>query len=677
MAITLNFFWHMHQPDYRNAEGKMHMPWVFLHAIKDYYEMPWLLSRYPTLKATFNITPPLIEQLRIYIEEGIERDIFLSLWIKEPRDLSSDERSYVIKICHSPQFDTMVKPFHRYVELFKRDDLNDNEFIELEVLFMLAWCGNYLREKDETVSRLIHKGHGYTGADKQELMDALLHFLTTIKPFYKELLEKGQISLATTPFNHPILPILIDMTNAKISNPHTEIPANHFPLVEDAREQVRRAIDLYEKVFGCRPTGFWPAEGAVDEKSVEIYKEFGLRWIATDEAILFKSLSLDTEQREELYKRYAYHDIFIAFRDHRLSDLIGFTYRFWEGDRAADDFIHHLHAIDRKVENATISVILDGENAWEFYQNNAFDFFDALYRKLSHTPWCRTVTMDELSRKHDVDMPRLHPGSWIYGTFDTWVGHPEKNSAWELIYQTKNDFNHHAPQLTEEVKAQITDHFLAAECSDWFWWYGEDHYTDYAEEFDELFRSHLITIYKLMDVVPPSSLFNPIAGNRKDLHALINEPKFPIQPRIDGHITSFFEWLGSGMIDETRIFSTMDKVRGPISTIHWGEDRDSVFIRLDGDIDALKENGMVRIYIRELNETIDIELNRSPMLGDISMAIEKIIEIGINKRLYFHGLKQASLRLEILKDGEVVQVLPGVSELVIDLTEDYSKNWFI
>jgi len=675
MALSLNFFWHMHQPDYRNAEGVMGMPWVFLHAIKDYYEMPWLLSRYPSLKATFNITPPLIEQLLLYIEQGTGCDLFLTLWSKEPRDLSSDERAYVTKICNSAQFDTMVKPFHRYVELYKRDDLNDIEFVELEVLFMLAWCGNYLRQNDPIVDRLVKKGHGYTAADKRELLDALMRFLATILPFYGELLEKGQISLATTPFNHPILPILIDMKNAQRSNPETKIPPNHFPLIDDAKEQVRRSVELYEKIFGRKPTGFWPAEGAVDEKSVEIYKSHGLRWIATDEAILFKSLG--SESREELYRRYAFDDLFIAFRDHGLSDLIGFTYRFWEGDRAADDFIDHLHRIDTDVENPSVSVILDGENAWEFYANNAFDFFDALYRKLSETPWCRTVTMDEMCVKPEKSLPKLHPGSWIYGTFDTWVGHPEKNAAWELIYQTKSDYLHHRENLAPEAVATITDHFLAAECSDWFWWYGEDHYTDYAEEFDQLFRSHLIEIYRTMGVAAPAVLFKPITGDKKDLHALINEPKFPIQPTIDGRVTSFFEWLGSGMIDETRLFSTMDRVRGPIEKIYWGEDIDTLYIRLDGEMERLRESGEVRIYVKGLENTIDIDLSTKPKDGLISMAIDRIVEIGIRKRLHFPDMESVRMRLEILIDGEVVQVLPGVAELVIDLNEDYSQHWFV
>ncbi|BDY11739.1 glycoside hydrolase family 57 protein [Hydrogenimonas cancrithermarum] len=671
--VDLSFFWHMHQPDYRNGEGVMRMPWVFLHAIKDYYDMPWILSRFPRLKASFNVTPPLIEQLLLYEKEGVESDHFLSLWAKSPQSLSSDEYEWVLKICRSSQFETMVKPLPRYAELYEKKRLNADEYVEFEVLFMLAWCGNYLRKDNEHIATLLKKGRGYDARDKALLIETLLSFIPKILPFYGELLKKGQVSLATTPLNHPILPLLLDMNNAKIANPKTAIPSDPLSLEGDAKAQVERAVVLYKELFGLSPTGFWPAEGAVDEKSVAIYKSHGIRWIATDEAILFRSLGCDT--REALYRRYGYDNLFIAFRDHFLSDLIGFTYRFWDAEKAAEDFVSHLHTIGERYGDAAISVILDGENAWEFYRNNGYDFFDALYTKLDDTQWCRTVTMDETAEKGFETLPKIHPGSWIYSTFDTWVGHPQKNTAWERIYQTKRDYLRHEGRLDERQKAAITDHFLAAECSDWFWWYGDDHFTDYADEFDRLFRNHLIEIYRLMDVAPPANLFQPIAGER-DLHALMSEPKFPIHPTIDGRISSFFEWLGSGMMDEGRLFSTMDKVRGPIETIYWGENGGAVYLRLDGDMEKLKRSGVLHIYIDELDTPIDLAAADAPLHGDISFAVGDIVEIALSKRI-FRGMNKIHLRIEVELDGQVVQTLPGVSELGIDLQDDFSENWFV
>ena len=676
MALSLNFFWHMHQPDYRGADGRMQMPWVFLHAVKDYYEMPWLLSRTKSLKATFNLTPPLMEQLLIYIDRGVESDRFLSLVVKEPRELSREERAFVDKICHSAQFDTMVRPLSRYAELFHRDDLDDEEFVELQTLFLLAWCGNYLRRNDATVRALLQKGRGFTAGEKRELVARLLAFLPEVLEIYADMAKAGRICVATTPYNHPILPLLLDMNNARISNPSTAIPSNHFPLVDDAKEQVSRAIALYRRIFGRAPSGFWPAEGAVDEKSVAIYREQGLRWIATDEAILFKSLGSD--DRSALYRRHTFDTLFLAFRDHSLSDLIGFTYRYWEGEKAAADFIGRLEAIEKEHPDAVVSVILDGENAWEFYPDNAFGFFDALYGRLETTPWCRTVTMDELATMPGEPMERLHPGSWIFGTFDTWVGHPEKNAAWELVFQTKSDYLHHEKSLPASKKRAITDHFLAAECSDWFWWYGEDHYTEYSAEFDRLFRSHLIAVYETMGVTPPANLYKPIAGDRKDLHSLINAPQFSIQPIIDGRVTSFFEWLGSGLIDETRAFSTMDKVRGPVEKLHWGENRDALFFRLDGDMSVLR-TAKLHIYAKgdALDTSIEIDLADTPVQGDICAAADRIVEVSINKRLHFHGADTIRVRMEVVRGDEVLQVLPGVAELVVDLRENYASNWFV
>ena len=327
-SLNLCFFWHMHQPDYRDGSGVMTMPWVFLHAIKDYYEMPWLLSRHKGLKATFNITPPLIEQLNLY-SDPLKNDYFLSLWQKDPSELGEEESTWLIKTCKSTQYETMIKPIDYLDTLYHYEHLNDADLIDFEMLFMLAWCGNYLRMENSLVKALFQKGKGFTQKDKNDLLQELCDFVESILPFYAKLHKEGIISLSTTPYNHPILPLLLDMQNAKRANAHTTLVENPLSLREDAIEQVERSIALYEETFGLKPTGFWPAEGAVDEESIAIYKEHGISWIATDEAILFRSL--EDDMRENLYKRYVYDGMTIGFRDHGLSDLIGFNYRFKSG----------------------------------------------------------------------------------------------------------------------------------------------------------------------------------------------------------------------------------------------------------------------------------------------------------------------------------------------------------
>ncbi len=663
----------MHQPDYRGSDGVMIMPWVFLHAIKDYYEMPWLLSIYKGLKATFNISPPLIEQLNLY-RDPLKNDYVLSLWAKHPSELDEEARKRLLKICRSTQYDTMVKPWPHFDLLYHKENLNDEELIEFEVLFMLAWCGNYLRRENTLVRGLIDKAKGFTQADKGELLKNLSAFVQTILPFYADLQKEGVISISTTPYNHPILPLLIDINNAKLANVHTSLPDNPLSLKDDAIEQVKRSIVLYKKTFGTKPTGFWPAEGAVDEASVAIYKAQGLRWIASDEAILFRSIG--DESRSNLYKPYRYNGMTIGFRDHGLSDLIGFTYRFKSGRDATDHFMSVLEPIT-KVDNPTVFVTLDGENAWEFYENNAYDFFTTLYQRLERTPWCKTMTMDEASKlKNTGTLQTLSPGSWIHGDFSTWSGHPEKNRAWELIYQTRRDVDNYDGKISNDVAEKVRDHFLASECSDWFWWYGDDHVTEYAFEFDALFRGHLITIYRLLGIQPPSDLFEPIITHKSSVSFLV-KPQSSISPLIDGKNSYFFEWLGSGSVDESQLYSTMDRVRGPIEKIYYGYNKKSVFLAFEGKMVALDTlNLELQVTIEETGEKLIFAMDGSFNSETSHLAVDERVELSLS-RSYFKTFSTIHLRFEIVQAKTIIQTMPGFGSLPIDLDETYERNWFV
>ena len=672
-SLNLCFFWHMHQPDYRGSDGVMIMPWVFLHAIKDYYEMPWLLSSYKGLKATFNITPSLIEQLSLY-SDPLQNDYVLSLWAKHPSELDEEARKRLLKICKSTQYDTMVKPWPRFDMLYHKEKLNDEELIEFEVLFMLAWCGNYLRRENTLVRELIDKAKGFTQADKTELLKSLSAFVQTILPFYATLQKEGLISISTTPYNHPILPLLIDIHSAKLANIHTSLPDNPLSLKDDAIEQVKRSIALYKKTFGTKPTGFWPAEGAVDEESVAIYRAEGLRWIASDEAILFRSTGDET--RSNLYRPYRYDDVTIGFRDHVLSDLIGFTYRFKSGRDATEHFMSVLEPI-AKVDNPTVFVTLDGENAWEFYENNAYDFFTTLYPRLARTPWCKTVTMDEASKLKNIGtLQTLSPGSWIHGDFNTWSGHPEKNRAWELIYQTRRDVDNFDGKISDEVAEKVRIHFLASESSDWFWWYGDDHVTEYAFEFDALFREHLITIYRLLGIQPPSDLFEPIITHKSSASFLV-KPQSSISPLIDGKNSYFFEWLGSGSVDESQLYSTMDRVRGPIEKIYYGYNTKSVFLAFEGQMVALDTLGLeLQVTIEETGEKLIFAMDGSYNSETSHLAVDERVELSLS-RSHFQAHSIVHLRFEIVQAKTIIQTMPGFGSLPIDLDETYARNWFV
>jgi len=679
--MQLAFLWHMHQPNYRDASGIMQMPWVFLHAIKDYYDMPWMLARHPSLKATFNITPPLIEQINLYADSIEKNDRFFSLWVKHPSELNETDRQWMIKMCKSGPYETMVEPIEPYSHLYHLEEYNDDELCDMEVWFILAWCGVYLRAHNEIVKELLTAKNGFNYDQKLALLRTLGDFISTIFPYYAKLQKEGTISLSTTPLNHPILPLLIDMHNAEIAHPGTNVPEHPLSLEEDAKLQISEAQAIFRETFGHDAIGFWPAEGAVDERTATLYRDAGLKWIATDEAILFKSLGSD--QRDALYYPYRHNGVTIGFRDHKLSDLIGFTYRFWGADRAADHFVSSLQSIDQEGENRTVFVILDGENAWEFYANNAFDFFDALYRKLSETEWCSTLGMDEIAQREARELTYLAPGSWIHGEFNTWVGHHEKTRGWELIYMTRRDYEHHKPGLDSETKASIKHHFLAAECSDWFWWYGDDHFTEFSVEFDELFRSHLVQIYGLMRVSPPSDLYTPIISARSGEDFLL-QPQFPIQPIINGRYNSFFEWVGCGIVDETKLFSTMDRVRGPVERIRFGQNGQMVYCAFEGDMKKLSGCDKLNITIEPLQAYFEMEIESLCASHNATLESKGVtLEFSCGSWLEFSmdfdttEAKEVQIRFEIERDGIIIQTLPGYGELELVLDTTYAENWFV
>ncbi|MFA6136581.1 MAG: glycoside hydrolase family 57 protein [Sulfurimonas sp.] len=672
-TMKLSFLWHMHQPDYRDDEGVMKMPWVFLHAIKDYYDMPWILSTFPNLKATFNLTPSLIEQLKLY-SEPLKYDYFLQLWSKHPSELSFAEKEWVIKICKSPNYETMIKPMPRYSELYTLETFSEEKFLDLQMQFMLAWCGNYLRQNSEVVKNMLQKGGGYSMQDKSLLLDTLTLFTREILPFYKSLLKKGTIAIATTPYFHPILPLLIDIDNVQKANIHTKPPSNKLSFKSDAITHVKRAIALYKETFDADPIGFWPAEGAVDTESVKIYKSEGIKWIATDETILFKTL--ESKSRESLYKLYSYDDVCIAFRDHTISDLFGFDYRFKPSIEAVENFINTIEPIAWSDEDKTLFIILDGENAWEYYPQNGYPFFTQLYEKLSNLSWCQTVTMDELLGDKAVSLSTLATGSWIGGDFSTWSGNVEKNRAWELLFQTRRDVDNYSHAIDEKSAKLIENHFLAAQCSDWFWWYGDDHFTEFSMEFDSLFRKHLINIYKLLNMQPPADLFEPIKEHKSTASFMV-KPQAPIYPKIDGKLSSFFEWIGCGFIDESRLFSTMDRARGPIQTIRYGHNESMVYISFYGDIEQLKgEQSTLELIIEELSESIILQLNKNEQPFGITIGLGSSFEIAIPKTL-FAKMQKVHLRFEITEDKKIIQTLPGFGALKVQLNEDYSSSWFV
>jgi alpha-amylase/alpha-mannosidase (GH57 family) len=530
IPIKLAILWHQHQPYYK-AEGKFHLPWVRLHTTKDYAEMAEHIACFPKLHATINLVPSLVGQIESYME-GVEDDV-LKLSRKPTEELTNDEKIYLLENCYHANPERMIKRSARYQELRKKTGQFTNEdYRDLVVHYGLAWLGEFERRK-EFYQYYLNKDRGFTEKEKNKLFTELHTLFNYTLDIHRRLASSGQVEISTTPFYHPILPLLCDSNSAHEAMPELSLPEKRFAAPHHATEQVKRGLDFMTERFGNRPNGMWPSEGSISSAALDILSAEGIKWTATDEAVLLKSLrDFEYEELEKYFPRKyssGENDITIFFRDHHLSDKIGFDYQSWKAEDAAADMIESIRDIRQAIldrygedalQNACIPIILDGENCWEYYEANGYNFLQALYKSLSAADDIQTVTFSEAIA--DIGSENIRPidnitaGSWINGNFKIWIGHEEKNQAWELLADAAKLFD--LLEVDDAGFAQTKElafrELLKAEGSDWFWWYGDDHHSHHKDIFDELFRLHLINFYTILGIKPPEELSIPI-GNEQ------------------------------------------------------------------------------------------------------------------------------------------------------------------
>jgi alpha-amylase/alpha-mannosidase (GH57 family) len=608
----------MHQPSYKDPfSGKYVLPWVRLHGVKDYLDTMQMLEDFPAIRQTFNVVPSLIDQLNDYILNGAQ-DYHLELTLKSPSELTWEEKVFIIEYFFLANWDTMVKPFPRYYELlirrgmrYLKSDLNrivryfsDDDIRDLQVLFNLSWIDPMFRTSDPFLAELVGKGREYTEEEKRQLIVRQYDILKRIVPEYRKLASSGQIEISVSPFYHPILPLLWDTDSAKIAMPGSKMPKKRFSHPEDAVNQIKTGIEFFEKNFGFRPAGMWPPEGAVSEDVASAIYAAGIKWIATDEEVL--SRSLDKTLREgnghvtdakALYSPYSYEGLTIFFRDHKLSDQIGFVYSGWNADKAVEDFIGKLSDIRNSLPDGgpfIVSVILDGENAWEYYKNDGQDFLKELYGALSRDSRFKTVTMSGFLNEFGTikKLGKLHSGSWINADFHVWIGHEEDNLAWDYLSQTRDDLATYASNHPDRDISEAWKALYASEGSDWNWWYGDDHASDNAREFDELFRNYLIRVYQVIGKEVPPSLYDPILTENRDIEP-DTELKGFITPRIDGSAMGYFEWYNSGHLMVKQGGGSMHRSDSLVTDIYYGFDKENMYIRAD-----------ITVPLSQLEETV-------------------------------------------------------------------------
>ena len=607
--------WHMHQPFYQDLlTGEHVLPWVRLHALKDYWGMVALLREFPTVKVTFNLVPSLLVQVEAFAREEA-RDRHLDLGLKPAAQLTDDERAFCVDNFFHAQRPRMIDPHPRYRELLERrgdgggvsvrsqaSQFAVQDIRDLQVWHKLVWIDQSYLDHDPRIRVLLNKERGFTEDDKASLRQVELELLRNVIPEYAAAAARGQIELSTSPFYHPILPLLCDTDVYLRTHPHSRMPRERFRHPEDAAEQLSRAVALHERLFGHRPRGVWPSEGSVSEDIVPLVADLGFRWMATDELILARSLGISfgrtgdghLEQPERLYQPYnvtaGRQNVACGFRDHALSDLIGFAYASWSADGAADDFVYRLVTAGRRYRGrtgggeATVFVILDGENAWEHYDDQGRPFLRALYGRLASHPEIKTVSMAEACAAPSSTLTSLHPGSWINGDFYIWIGHPDDHRAWSQLAEARRTLDRAVGTAAPPALARAREEILIAEGSDWFWWYGDDHSSAHDREFDDLFRRHLRNVYQALDHPAPEELY--VTNITTEPAAVAVQPATGfVEPTIDGEVTSYFEWIGAGCADTAGAATTMHKSAGEpciVERIEFGFTLDRLFIRLEG-----------------------------------------------------------------------------------------------
>jgi len=517
------------------------LPWTYLHAIKDYVDMAWHLENVPGAKAVVNFAPTLIEQIADYDEQvssrfkgtGRLKDPLLIALDSPVQPASVEERKKLISDCLRANDEKLIAPFPQFAQLagmaraFLSDTeqlhyINDQFMIDMVVWYHLAWMGESVRRSDVRVQALMKKGSLFTFHDRRQLMLVIGELLNDLIPRYRRLAETGRVELSVTPYAHPIIPLMLDINSTLEAMPDAPLPEiTNYPGGEErAHWHMEEGLRVFESFFGFRPKGCWPSEGAVSEDTLKLISRHGFTWAATGENVLRNSFNLSEMPEASAHKPYKLPGASPAcfFRDDGLSDLIGFTYTKWGADDAVDDFINHLLTIKSNSEgdkDRVLSVILDGENAWEYYSYNGFYFLQALYTRLAEHPEIDFTTFSEALDNGVVpaELPKLVAGSWVYGSFSTWIGDPDKNRGWDLLSQAKQTFDKVMSEKSfdSDMELALLRQLAICEGSDWFWWFGDYNSADSVSDFERLFRLHLSNLYQMLGEEVPQSLSETVS----------------------------------------------------------------------------------------------------------------------------------------------------------------------
>ena len=539
--MNVVLMWHMHQPEYRDLRtGAVHLPWTYLHAIKDYVDMAAHLEAEPKARAVVNFSPILLEQIEEYVSQvtaylsghGAIRDPVLAELAEPALPGNQQARLRLMQDCLRANKKRMIERFEPYRRLATMAEwyqsnpqtltYASNQFLaDLLVWYHLSWMGESVRRSDARMKRLQNKETNFTLHDRRELLTIILEQLQSLLSRYRNLAERGQVELCMSPYGHPIVPLLLDMNCARetMYDVHLPVTADYPGGASRAQWHLQKGAETFERVFNRKPIGLWPSEGGLSQQALTLFADNDFRWVASGGNVLDNSHDAQNKSCSHRVYRFGDAPIDCFFRDDGPSDMIGFSYSDWHAEDAVANLVGHMENIaevcpDRN--DCLISIILDGENAWEYFPENGYHFLEQLYRSLVEHPALQLTTFEQfLAEKspQPAHEEKLVAGSWVYGTFSTWIGDPDKNRAWELLVEAKRTFDTQvtAGRLTPEELASAEKQLAICEGSDWFWWFGDYNPPETVSQFDQLFRMHLSNLYQMMNVEAPAYLAEVIS----------------------------------------------------------------------------------------------------------------------------------------------------------------------
>ncbi len=613
--LNIAFIWHFHQPNYqKDPENDFLLPWVRLHATKDYLDMLLRIKKFKNLKLNFNFTPVLLSSLQKYIK-GI-KDIHLNLFLKDKNELTDNDKIFILNNYFDLNYKNMVLKRPYFVTLYEKrahelnqsvDMFTPQEYCDIMTNYTLCWIDELFIDNYPELNELFKKQKDYTLSDRKKIYDIQLDIMKRILVEYRNYQNENRIEILTSPYYHPIIPLLIDFKNKEIKN--FENLEQNFSHIVDAKAQIKLAKEKYFEIFNKEPKGMWLSEQCICPKTAELLALEGFSYTIADEGILAKTIKKDfvrdfegnLQNPYELnisYKTKAKHSINLLFCDSFFSNLINFTYGNYDSKASAIDMYEKIKTIQEKLENSPnenhiLTIALDGENCWETYADDGNQFLDTLYSLIETDESLNTTLVsDYIENNKPKQIDNLKAGSWINSNFDLWIGEPSKNAAWLYFSSVYNDWKNYKENNSnnnsdnaEQIEKAYKE-LLIAQGSDWFWWYGEPNESRSDGVFDFLFRNHLMNVYRLLKLDIPSYLSMPLVNS---ISSPLKKPVSSISPSLSCDIKDEQnEWQNAGhiFIPDSPI-SNADKL---IKNICFGYDEENIYFRFELNQNSIKIN---------------------------------------------------------------------------------------